>query len=104
MQSSAMELPTETDKGLAKLINPRYKLVVFLGPSGIGKNTFAREFLQRDVRSSRVLSVTTRPPRQSDRKNEYEYVDELEFQRRKEQGLFAWVVEPDEKLGGNWYG
>ena len=80
------------------------QLVVFSGPSGVGKTTLLAEVLRR-ARQPLVMSVsaTTRPPRAGERNGEhYFFLSPDEFARRRDQGDF---LECSEVFGrGHWYG
>lgn len=76
-------------------------LVVLTGPSAVGKGAICRSLLKRchDVRFS--VSVTTRPPRPSERDGvEYFFVTHEEFERRAAAGeLLEWA-----EVYGQYYG
>jgi guanylate kinase len=80
------------------------QLVVFSGPSGVGKTTLLREVFVR-ARQPLVMSVsaTTRTPRAGERDGEhYFFLTGDEFSRRRERGEF---LECSEVFGrGHWYG
>jgi len=69
--------------------------VVIAAPSGAGKTTLARELVRRDTGLTEALSVTTRPPRPSERDGrDYRFVDDAEFDRLEAAGElleWAWV-------------
>lgn len=74
---------------------------VLSAPSGAGKTTLAEELLERVERLQRSISCTTRPPRPHEVDGEdYFFVEEGEFRRRREAGDFLeWAV-----VHGNLYG
>jgi guanylate kinase len=80
------------------------KIVVFSGPSGVGKTTVVREAMSR-CRRPLVLSVsaTTRPPRPGEVDGvDYHFLSPEEFERRRRDGQF---LEHCEVFGGGcWYG
>ena len=64
-------------------------LLMLSGPSGVGKTTVARRLLTENVNLSRVVTCTTRTPRESETDGlDYHFLDEEEFQRRIEAGDF----------------
>ncbi len=64
-------------------------LLMLSGPSGVGKTTVARRLLTENVNLSRVVTCTTRTPRESERVGvDYHFLNEKEFQRRIEAGDF----------------
>ena len=80
------------------------QLVIFSGPSGVGKTTLLDAVFRR-ARQPLVWSVsaTTRPPRagEVDGKN-YHFLSADEFQARRQRGEF---LECSEVFGrGQWYG
>jgi guanylate kinase len=80
------------------------KLIVFSGPSGVGKSTLLRQLLARCSGRLRLsISATTRPPRPDERDGiDYHFLSDEEFQRRREAGEF---IESCEVFGrGHWYG
>jgi guanylate kinase len=80
------------------------QLVVFSGPSGVGKTTLLAEVFRR-ARQPLVLSIsaTTRSPRAGERDGEhYYFLPAEEFTRRRKRGEF---LECSEVFGrGHWYG
>lgn len=80
------------------------KLVVFSGPSGVGKSTVVRRVLERFPDRLRLsVSATTRPPRPGEREGvDYFFLSPAEFERRRQAGEF---LECFEVFGrGQWYG
>lgn len=69
-------------------------IITLSGPSGAGKSTVLRLLVSQLRNFKPLVSITTRPPRNSDVEGEYEYVDDTEFNRWEELGQFAWVAEP----------
>ena len=64
-------------------------LLMLSGPSGVGKTTVARRLLAENVNLSRVVTCTTRAPRETEGDGiDYHFLDEEEFQRRIEAGDF----------------
>ena len=64
-------------------------LLMLSGPSGVGKTTVARRLLTENVNLSRVVTCTTRAPRESEGDGvDYHFLNEEEFQRRIEAGDF----------------
>ena len=71
----------------------RGKLFVVSSPSGGGKTTVVRELLKRMPGLTRSVSVTTRPPRPSERNGaHYRFVSPKQFQRLRARGqLLEWA-------------
>ena len=64
-------------------------LLMLSGPSGVGKTTVASRLLRENVDLSRVVTCTTRTPRESEKDGvHYHFLDEKGFQRRIEVGEF----------------
>jgi guanylate kinase len=83
---------------------PSGRLVVFSGPSGVGKTTVLRGVFEQ-CRLPLVLSVsaTTRPPRPGERDGvDYYFLAEEEFESRRRQGDFLECFQVFD--GGHWYG
>lgn len=73
--------------------------IIISGPSGVGKSTIS-SILSDDYSFRVVQSVTTREERADDRKGRYEYIDESEYNRLKENDeLFIWA-----EYGNEFYG
>ncbi|MEM9354491.1 MAG: guanylate kinase, partial [Planctomycetota bacterium] len=67
------------------MANAPGQLVVFSGPSGVGKSTVVREVLAAFTGRLRLsVSATTRPPREGEENGrEYFFLPDDEFQRRR---------------------
>jgi len=76
-------------------------LLVLSAPSGTGKTTLARRFVQAHRDAAFSVSMTTREPRGAERDGaDYHFVDALTFQRMIEQDeLVEWA-----EVHGNFYG
>lgn len=80
------------------------RLIIISGPSGAGKSTVLRRLLEQcELPLTLSISATTRPPRPGERDGvDYHFLDQDEFDRRREQGDF---LECKEVFGlGYWYG
>lgn len=83
---------------------PPGQLVVFSGPSGVGKTTLLREVFRRARQPLEMsVSATTRPPRAGERDGEdYYFLAAEDFADRRRRGEF---LECSEVFGrGHWYG
>lgn len=80
------------------------RLIIISGPSGAGKSTVVRRLLQEcDLPLTMSVSATTRLPRVGERDGiDYFFMDQAEFNRRRDAGDF---LECKEVFGlGCWYG
>lgn len=77
------------------------RLIVFTGPSGVGKGTLLRALLQRRPELQLSISATTRSPRPGEVNGQhYYFVSRDEFRQMVEQGnLLEWA-----EFAGNYYG
>ncbi|WP_346289705.1 guanylate kinase [Sphaerothrix gracilis] len=77
------------------------KLVVFTGPSGVGKGTLLRRLLDRHPELYLSTSATTRQPRPGEVDGQhYYFVDRDKFERMVAAGeLLEWA-----EFAGNYYG
>lgn len=76
-------------------------LLVLSAPSGTGKTTLARHFVEAHPEAEFSISMTTREPRGAERDGaDYHFVDALTFQRMIERDEFVEWAE----VHGNFYG
>ncbi len=77
------------------------ELIVFTGPSGVGKGTLLRRLLQRHPDIQLSISATTRQPRPGEQHGKhYYFVTRPEFEAMVQQGqLLEWA-----EFAGNLYG
>lgn len=67
----------------------RGTFVVVTGPSAAGKTCVVDHYLARDPRTTRLVSTTTRPPREGERNGaDYHFTDNADFEARRERGEF----------------
>ena len=76
-------------------------IIIISAPSGSGKTTVVDRLLADEPQLERSVSCTTRPPRQGEKDGEdYFFVSEEEFRRKKDNGEFLeW-----EETFGFYYG
>ncbi|MEM6252914.1 MAG: guanylate kinase [Cyanobacteria bacterium P01_D01_bin.156] len=77
------------------------QLIVFTGPSGVGKGTLLRQLLKRYPDIQLSISTTTRQPRPGEEHGkDYYFVSRSEFEAMVEQReLLEWA-----EFAGNFYG
>ena len=76
-------------------------LLVLSGPSGVGKTTVAHRLLEANRNLIRIVTCTTRTPRDGEIEGvDYLFLDDQEFLRRVESGQFLEHAE----VYGNYYG
>ena len=77
------------------------QLIVFTGPSGVGKGTLLRQLLKRHPDIQLSISATTRSPRLGEEHGKhYYFVSRSEFENLVRQGqLLEWA-----EFAGNFYG
>ena len=76
-------------------------LLILSAPSGAGKTTLCRSLLRKDQRLSRIVTCTTREPREWETDGiDYHFLDRDTFARRDRQGEFLECAE----VYGNRYG
>lgn len=77
-------------------------LFVFTGPSGAGKGSVMRALLERDPKLSKVVTYTTRPPRDGEVDGfDYRFVSHAEFHQMIEDGR---VYEHERVYRDYYYG
>ena len=75
-------------------------LFVLSGPSGVGKDTLLRELLKTDLKISKCVTYTTRPPRPGEVDGvDYKFISLAEFEELKKNNAFLEWAE----VGGNLY-
>ena len=77
----------------SKAIKRRGLMLVLSSPSGAGKTSIARALLKADSQLHISISVTTRQKRPGEKDGvDYHFVDQAEFDRRKENQDFLEYV------------
>lgn len=77
------------------------KLIVLTGKTASGKDTVMRKILSRSPHITRVVTTTSRPPRNGEiNGQDYNFISREDFNRKAENGDFIEYVE----YGGNFYG
>jgi guanylate kinase len=75
-------------------------LFVLSGPSGVGKDTILKELLKTDLKITKCVTYTTRPPRPGEVDGlDYKFVSLAEFEELKRNNAFLEWAE----VGGNLY-
>jgi len=76
------------------------RIVILSGPSGVGKDAVLSAWMQADSRPVRVVTYTTRAPREGEVDGiDYKFLTEQEFRELASKGTFL-----EHKLvHGNWY-
>lgn len=77
-------------------------MLILIGKSASGKDTIKRKLI-KEFEFKPIVSYTTRPIRVGEKEGEdYYYINELEFQKKKEEGFFAeW--KSYNTIQGEWY-
>ncbi len=76
-------------------------IVIISGPSGAGKDTVIHAWKKRNPRVERVVTYTTRKPREGESNGvDYHFVDEVTFLKMAKSGAFLEHKE----VHGNRYG
>lgn len=75
-------------------------LLVLSGPSGTGKGTVARRFVEQYERVKFSVSATTRAPREGEGPGHYDFITREAFVAKIELGSFLEYAE----YNGNYYG
>jgi guanylate kinase len=75
-------------------------LFVLSGPSGVGKDTLLKELLKTDLKITKCVTYTTRPPRTGEVDGvDYKFISLAEFEELKKDNAFLEWAE----IGGNLY-
>lgn len=86
--------------GLHRMVDYTGLLIVISGPSGVGKDTVAARLIDRGG-YVRVVTATTRPPRQEERDGKnYLFLTREAFQKRLDEGWFLEYAQ----VFGHLYG
>ena len=64
-------------------------LIIISGPSGIGKSSICEAILKNNYKLGKVVTCTSRPPRSSETKNSYIFLNEQEFKKKIADNLFV---------------
>ena len=101
-KSSSLPNASSSQAGQHTGVDER-RIVVLSGPSGSGKSTIVNRLTaQWEVRLIKAISATTRAPRNQELYgNDYYFLGQDEFQRRRGLDQF---LECFEVHGSNWYG
>lgn len=81
--------------------NNEVVLIIITGKTASGKDTVVGKILEKDPEFKKVLTTTSRVPRNAEvNGRDYHFISESEFKRKIETGDFLEYVE----YGGNLYG
>lgn len=99
MPSTPVPLSSQTIA--PRVTQPTGQLLVFTGPSGVGKGTLLHQLLKQHPDIQLSISATTRQPRPGEEHGkDYYFVSRSEFETMVEQGkLLEWA-----QFAGNFYG
>ena len=76
-------------------------LLVLTGKTASGKDTIMSRLLVKYPQIKRVVTTTSRPPRQNEQDGvDYHFISKEDFRKKIDQGVFLEYVE----YGGNLYG
>ncbi len=77
------------------------KLIVLTGPSGVGKTTVANQLLEDLPNLTKLVTYTTRQPREGEEDGvHYNFVSEENFKAKIEAGeMFEWATVYDKYYG-----
>ncbi|MEM9907700.1 MAG: guanylate kinase, partial [Cyanobacteria bacterium P01_D01_bin.44] len=102
-ENTSAVLEVDTTSAVASVVPPvrSGRLIVFTGPSGVGKGTLLRQLLERHPDIQLSVSATTRQPRPGEVNGQhYHFVSRDTFNHMIEQGeLLEWA-----EFAGNFYG
>lgn len=77
------------------------KLVILIGPSGVGKSSFLDRILKEEPKLCDLITYTTRAPRNGEKEGDpYHFVSETQFETLKNQDFFVETAN----VHGKWYG
>ncbi|ASC70216.1 Guanylate kinase [Halomicronema hongdechloris C2206] len=98
---SSIANPTHGDNSPPVLSTSPGQLIVFTGPSGVGKGTLLRALLEKHPELHLSVSATTRAPRPGEVHGQhYYFVERADFEQMIRQGdLLEWA-----EFAGNYYG
>jgi guanylate kinase len=85
----------------AQIVARRGLMLVLSSPSGAGKTTLSRRLLEADDQISLSVSVTTRPPRPSEREGrDYYFIGRQQFDAMVDKGeLLEWADVFENRYG-----
>lgn len=76
------------------------KMVIFSGPSGVGKDTLLDKWIEVNPRVRRVVTYTTRAPREGEQNGfDYNFVSVERFKELVDEGAFL----ENKEVHGNFY-
>lgn len=77
------------------------KLVILIGPSGVGKSSFIDRILKEEKRFCDIITYTTREPRSGEKEGDpYHFVTLEKFEELKSRGFFVETAN----VHGKFYG
>lgn len=84
--------------------NANDKLIILIGPSGVGKSTFIERILKEHARLCDIITYTTRKPREGEKEGDpYHFVAKERFEELIKQKFFVeWANNHGNLYGTPW--
>jgi len=80
---------------------PHGKILILIGPSGVGKSSFIERILKEEANFCDIITYTTRDPRAGEKEGDpYHFVSQEKFEKLKSQDFFVETAS----VHGKFYG